>query len=80
MKGLEVRVGKVAAKRLEAEGWHADLVDGLIGASGGPKWLILGRVDQVIVGDLLVGRGRPLDAVGHLLAHGAMLRWHSQTQ
>lgn len=75
MKGLEVRVGKAAAKRLEAEGWHADLVDGLIGASGGPKWLILGRLDQVIVGDLLVGRSRPLDAVGSSIGswrHAAM--------
>ena len=35
MKALELRVGKTAAKRLETEGWHADLVDGLIGASGG---------------------------------------------
>jgi hypothetical protein len=75
VKGLEVRVGKVAAKRLEAEGWHADLVDGLIGASGGPKWLILGRLDQVIIGDLLVGRSRPLDAVGSSIGswrHAAM--------
>ena len=64
MKALEVRVGQVAAKRLEREGWHADLIDGLIGASGGSKWLILGRLDRVLMSDLLSGRSKPLDAVG----------------
>ena len=64
MKALEVRVGQVAAKRLEREGWHADLIDGLIGASGGPKWLILGRLDRVLMSDLLSGRSKPPDAVG----------------
>ena len=49
VKALEVRVGQFAAKRLEREGWHADLIDGLIGASGGPKWLILGRLDRVLM-------------------------------
>ena len=75
MKALELRVGKTAAKRLESEGWHADLIDGLIGASGGPKWLILGRMDRVLIADLLAGRTRPLDAVGSSIGswrHAAM--------
>jgi hypothetical protein len=75
MKALELRVGKTAAKRLESEGWHADLIDGLIGASGGPKWLILGRMDRVLIADLLAGRSRPLDAVGSSIGswrHAAM--------
>ena len=75
MKALEVRVGQVAAKRLEREGWHADLIDGLIGASGGPKWLILGRLDRVLMSDLLSGRSKPLDAVGSSIGswrHAAM--------
>jgi hypothetical protein len=75
MKALEIRVGKTAAKRLESEGWHADLIDGLIGASGGPKWLILGRMDRVLIADLLAGRSRPLDAVGSSIGswrHAAM--------
>ena len=75
MKALEIRVGKRAAKRLESEGWHADLIDGLIGASGGPKWLILGRMDRVLIADLLAGRSRPLDAVGSSIGswrHAAM--------
>ena len=75
MKALELRVGKTAAKRLESEGWHADLIDGLIGASGGPKWMILGRMDRVLIADLLAGRSRPLDAVGSSIGswrHAAM--------
>ena len=75
MKALEIRVGKTAAKRLESEGWHADLIDGLIGASGGPKWMILGRMDRVLIADLLAGRSRPLDAVGSSIGswrHAAM--------
>ena len=75
MRALELRVGKTAAKRLEAEGWHADLIDGLIGASGGPKWLILGRMDRVLIADLLAKRSKPLDAVGSSIGswrHAAM--------
>ena len=75
MKALELRVGAKAAKRLENEGWHTDLIDGLIGASGGPKWLILGRLDRVVIGELLSGRSRPLDAIGSSIGswrHAAM--------
>jgi hypothetical protein len=75
VKALELRVGQTAAKRLAEEGWHADLVDGLIGASGGPKWLILGQLDRVLVGELFAGRDRPLDAVGSSIGswrHAAM--------
>ena len=75
MQALELRVGKGAAKRLAEEGWHADLVDGLIGASGGPKWLILGQLDRVLISELLSGRSRPLDAVGSSIGswrHAAM--------
>ena len=75
MRALELRVGAKAAKRLENEGWHADLIDGLIGASGGPKWLILGRLDRVVISELLSGRSRPLDAIGSSIGswrHAAM--------
>jgi len=75
VKALQLRVGAKAAQRLEKEGWHADLIDGLIGASGGPKWLILGRLDRVLISELLSGRSRPLDAVGSSIGswrHAAM--------
>ena len=64
MRALEVRVGHAAAKRLAAEGWQPDLIDGLIGASGGPKWLILGHLDRALSRWLHPDRQRPLRAVG----------------
>ena len=63
MKALELRVGRQAAAKLASEGWHADLFDGLIGASGGPKWLILGQMDRVLSTELLASR-RALPAIG----------------
>ena len=64
MKALELRVGTQAAAKLSSEGWHADLFDGLIGASGGPKWLILGQMDRVLCTELFASRTRALPAVG----------------
>ena len=64
MKALEVRVGRAAARRLASEGWQPDLIDGLIGASGGPKWLILGHLDRALSRWLHPSRQRPLRAVG----------------
>jgi len=64
MRALEFRVGAVAAAALQREGWHGDLCHGLLGASGGPKWLILGHLDRVLHRELLSRRTRPLVAVG----------------
>ncbi len=64
MKALSVIVGSRAAERLSSEGWHADLFDGLVGASGGPKWLILGHLDRALWRTLWCHRERPLTAVG----------------
>ena len=64
MKALEVRVGRAAAAQLASEGWQPNLIDGLIGASGGPKWLILGQLDRALSRWLHPGRQRPLQAVG----------------
>jgi len=64
VKALSVFVGPKAAVRLANEGWHADLFDGLVGASGGPKWLVLGHLDRALWRSLLRQRDRPLTAVG----------------
>ena len=64
MQALEVRVGRAAARRLAAEGWHPELMAGLIGASGGPKWLILGHLDRALHRLLLQHRQQPLKAIG----------------
>ena len=64
MQALELRVGASAAERLAAEGWHSELFHGLIGASGGPKWLILGQLDRALYRELLSRRDSALVAVG----------------
>ena len=64
MNALSVFVGPGAAERLAREGWHPELFDGLVGASGGPKWLVLGHLDRALWQSLWRHRQRPLTAVG----------------
>lgn len=64
MQALSVFVGPGAAECLAREGWHPELFDGLIGASGGPKWLVLGHLDRALWQSLWRHRQRPLTAVG----------------
>jgi hypothetical protein len=62
---LSIFAGREAAARLAREGWQSDLFHRLLGASGGPKWLILGRLDRFLFGEFLPARrSRPLDAIG----------------
>jgi hypothetical protein len=62
---LDIRVGAGAARRLREHGWQGSKVSLLLGASGGPKWLILGELDRVLFEDfLLVDRQEPLKALG----------------
>ena len=53
IRALSVFMGREAASRIAREGWSADLFDLLLGASGGPKWFILGHLDRLLFGDLL---------------------------
>jgi hypothetical protein len=62
---LSIFAGREAAAQLAREGWQSDLFHRLLGASGGPKWLILGRLDRFLFGEFLPARrSRPLDAIG----------------
>ena len=53
VKALAVYAGKRAAAQLEKNGWAPELFSLLLGASGGPKWLILSHLDRVLFGDFL---------------------------
>jgi hypothetical protein len=66
---LRVLAGKEARRRIESEGFTLDLFDTLIGASGGPKWLTLYGLDQVLA-PALGKRDQPIDLVGSSI--GAM--------
>ncbi|NVJ98262.1 MAG: patatin-like phospholipase family protein [Alphaproteobacteria bacterium] len=64
MKALRLVAGKEARKRIEDQGLTPDVVRMVVGASGGPKWLILRGLDQFIFGDWLAGAEGPIDMVG----------------
>lgn len=63
-RALSVYLGREAASRIEREGWSADLFSLLLGASGGPKWFILGQLDRVLFGDFLQRGSAPLSVIG----------------
>ena len=64
-RALDIHLGERAAARLAATGWRGSDITTLLGASGGPKWLILGRLDRILFGDfLLEKRTTPLRAIG----------------
>ena len=50
---LEFRAGPVAYEEIRRHGFSAEQVGAILGASGGPKWLVLSQVDRVIVDKLL---------------------------
>lgn len=57
-------MGKEAARRIETEGWDPTLFSLLLGASGGPKWFILGQLDRFLFSDYLQRSDQPLTALG----------------
>ena len=63
-RNLVVRAGAKATERLRAEGFHPDLFGTLVGASGGPKWLVLRHLDEVLIDRLVTPRRTPLDTLG----------------
>ncbi len=63
-RSLAVYLGRRAAQRLREDGWHPDHFSLLLGASGGPKWLVLGQLDRVLFGDFLQRGQQPLSLLG----------------
>ncbi len=61
---LVIRAGVRAAARLREEGFHADLFDTLVGASGGPKWLVLRHLDDALIARVILPRTLPIDTLG----------------
>ena len=61
---LSVYMGSEAAKTIGEQGWQAASFSTLIGASGGPKWLILSELDKVLGQALLLKRGEPMTLLG----------------
>ena len=63
-QNLVIRAGARAAARLREEGFHPDLFGTLVGASGGPKWLVLRHLDSVLIDRLVTPRQTTLDVLG----------------
>lgn len=63
-KNLVVRAGAHAAEQLRTEGFRSELFDTLVGASGGPKWLVLRPLDDVLIDRMIRGRSRPIATLG----------------
>ncbi|MFN2426616.1 MAG: hypothetical protein ABR587_09255, partial [Candidatus Binatia bacterium] len=61
---LVVRAGRQALAVLEHEGFRADSFSTLLGASGGPKWLVLSAIDRVLARRVVAGRTTALHAFG----------------
>jgi len=59
---LSIYMGRKAADTIVEQGWRAAPFRTLIGASGGPKWLILSELDQVLA--QLLGRSPATDVAG----------------
>jgi hypothetical protein len=53
VRALAIYAGAEAATRIAKNGWTPELFSLLLGASGGPKWLILSHLDRVLFGDFL---------------------------
>ena len=63
-RALSIHMGSEAAHSIERNGWTPELFSLLLGASGGPKWLILGQLDRFLFGDFLQRSDHPLATLG----------------
>lgn len=61
---LTIRAGAVAIEELRDGGRQADRFSALLGASGGPKWLVLSQMDRVLAGEFVGRRVQPLVVIG----------------
>jgi len=61
---LRILAGPVALSRLREEGFDRDAFRAMLGASGGAKWLALGRLDREIARHLIAGRREKLFLLG----------------
>lgn len=63
-KNIKIRAGKRALSIIKEEGLKSERVKTIIGASGGPKFLVLNGLDRFIFGSWLRDRKEPLSYIG----------------
>ncbi|MFI2810709.1 hypothetical protein [Microbulbifer sp. JSM ZJ756] len=59
-----ILAGAEAARRVREEGLRQEQISTLVGASGGPKWLVISQLDRVLMGDFFRDRQQPIATVG----------------
>ena len=64
MKALRLIAGKTARDRIIEHGLTPDLIRLIVGASGGPKWLILKGLDRFLCHEFLPKAQQKIDLVG----------------
>lgn len=65
---LSFRAGRKAYSKIKESGISPDDVKVVAGAAGGPKWLILSRLDRAVFGSWLRPRKAPLFLIGSSIA------------
>jgi hypothetical protein len=63
-RALSIHMGSEAAQAIARNGWTPELFSLLLGASGGPKWFVLGQLDRFLFGDFLQRSTHPLATLG----------------
>ena len=61
---FQILAGSEAYSRIQSEGFHPGLFNALIGASGGPKWFVLSRLDRMLASQFFAGRSEPIACMG----------------
>lgn len=62
--GVQLIAGETAYKEIQEAGLRPQRIRLVVGASGGPKWLILSRLDQYLARQLLPQATQPLRLLG----------------
>ena len=63
-ENLLFQAGPEALEIIRDKGLSAEDIDIIPGAAGGPKWLVLSRIDRALFGEFLKDRKRPLFLIG----------------
>ena len=64
MKALKLIAGKTAKARIHEHGLSPDLVRAIVGASGGPKWLVLKGLDRFLCHEWMPNAPQKIDLIG----------------
>jgi hypothetical protein len=63
-RALRIRAGAQAYREIRTHGFDPALVQTLVGASGGAKWLVLSGLDRVLIRRFIAARSTPVHLIG----------------